>query len=190
MSILISKLSLRGIECVSRLSALCVLAVVGCSRPGSETAPAASVATAPVATAVTSSTVPAAEPPASVTSAVASAAPAAANAGAHVYGQTSHQIAAKPGEHFSVLLPASIGTPMKWRIDLAPDAAVLGLLGESYADAPPSDCADCTGYTGTRRFDLDAKAPGNVALDFSYRPLTQAKAPAEKQVHIDVRVSP
>ena len=79
---------------------------------------------------------------------------------------------------------------MKWCIDPGPDAAVLGLLDESYADAPPSDCADCTGYSGTRRFDFEAKAPGNVALDFSYRPLTQPKAPAEKQVHIDVRVSP
>jgi predicted secreted protein len=168
---------------VCSLFVLGALAVVACSRPGSDTAPASSVVSVPTATTAE----PASAPVAS------SAAPPSATATAsavNVYGQTTHQISVKPGARFSVLLPASIGTPMKWRIDPTPDAAVLSVLGESYADAPPADCADCTGYAGTRRFDFDAKAPGKVALDFAYRPLTQPKGPAEKQVHIDVSVAP
>ena len=152
-----------------------------CSRPGSNTAPAsgaASIASAP-------------EPPAASASAEvpAQAAPSAASAPS-VYGQATRQIGAKPGAHFSVLLPASIATPMKWRIDPTPDVAVLALLGESYADAPPADCSDCSGYAGTRRFDFEAKAPGKATLDFQYRPLTQPKAPPEQHVHIDVSVAP
>jgi predicted secreted protein len=171
---------------VGSLFVLGALAVVACSRPGSDTAPVSSAASVPTAT-----TEPTSAPVA------ASVAPSAASPGAtavasavNVYGQTTHQISVKPGARFSVLLPASIGTAMKWRIDPTPDAAVLSVLGESYADAPPADCADCTGYAGTRRFDFDAKAPGKVALDFAYRPLTQPKGPAEKQVHIDVSVAP
>jgi predicted secreted protein len=129
------------------------------------------------------------EPDAGAASPALSAPPSAPSAGSPAYGQTTRQINGKPGERFSVLLPASIGTPMKWRIDVTPDSAVLAVAGESYTDAPPSDCADCIGYAGTRRFDFEAKGPGKAALDFSYRPLTQPKAPAEKQVHIDVSVS-
>jgi predicted secreted protein len=171
---------------VAYFALLAALVSAACSRPGSNSAPASSAVSVPSATSTL-----APEPQASAAAPAASAAvPAAASAGNPVYGQASHQINSKPGEHFSVLLPASIGTPMKWRIDVAPDSAVLAVLGESYTDAPPSDCADCTGYAGTRRFDFEAKGPGKVPLDFSYRPLTQPKAPAEKQVHIDVSVAP
>jgi hypothetical protein len=172
-----SKLSICFIR---RASLLGVFAAVGCSRPGADTAPASSVLTAPGA--VVASGAPTPEPTPSAT-------PGTTSATNHVYSQATRQITAKPGERFSVVLPASIGTPMKWRIDPAPDAAILGVLGESYTDSPPSDCADCTGYAGTRRFDFEAKVPGKLALDFGYRPLTQPKAPPEKQVHIDVSVS-
>src|SRR6478736_54736 len=171
-------------SCAFALGAFLLFA---CSRPGANTSPASSAVSTPSAAEPEASSSSAPAP--AVSAPVAGGAQVAANTPA-VYAQGTRQISAKPGARFSVLLPASIGTPMKWRIDPAPESAVLSVLGESYADAPPADCSDCTGYSGTRRFDFEAKNPGKTVLNFEYRPLTEPKGPSEKQVHIDVSVAP
>ncbi len=160
---------------------LCTGFAWGCGRPGADSAPASSAPSA-------ASAEPAAKVVSPSTSVSEERAPA--SPGNAVYDETAQQITSKPGSHFSVLLPASIGTPMKWRIEPAPDPAILSVLAESYSEAPPSDCPGCTGYGGTRRFDFAAKSAGKLTLDFAYRSLTAAKGPAEKQVHLVVTVVP
>ncbi len=104
------------------------------------------------------------------------------------YDASTKAITAKAGTHFSLLLPANVTTPMKWRMQPAPDAAVLSVAGESYSDTPPADCAGCTGYPGTKRFDFDAHAAGKQTLHLSYGSLTDPKAKPEKELTIDVTV--
>ena len=125
--------------------------------------------------------------PSSVSSSAVATKPAGKTAPA-TYDVNTQSITAKAGAHFALLLPATISTPMKWRIQPAPDAAVLSVAGESYSDAPPADCAGCTGYPGTKRFDFDTHAAGKQSLHLSYGSLTDPKAKPEKELTIDVTV--
>ena len=156
-----------------------------CSKPspapvGPDSAvsvPSASEASAP-ATAV-----PAASAPSASAAAPASKAPETAS-----YDENTKAITAKAGSRFSLLLPANVSTPMKWRIQPAPDTAILIVAGERYAETPPANCAGCTGYPGTKRFDFDAHGAGKQTLHLSYGSLTDPKAKPEKVLTIDVTV--
>jgi hypothetical protein len=87
-----------------------------------------------------------------------------------------------------VALPANVTTPMKWRIEPEPDAAVLALADRRYADQPPADCAGCTGYGGTDSFTFETKGAGAATLHFRYLPL-RGEGPAQREVSIEVRVA-
>jgi predicted secreted protein len=116
--------------------------------------------------------------------------PSAAPASDRTYAEGAKSISAKPGERFAVALPANVTIPMKWRIEPAPDAALLKLLEEKYFDEPPMGCDGCTGYGGTRVFSFEARGAGKTTLHFALKPLTNPAAKAEKEVSIEVTVGP
>ena len=164
-------------------SALCCgFVLAACSKPSPTPVGPDSAVSVPSAAAPETAAPPASAPP---TMAAAKPAEKAAPA---TYDVNTKSITAKAGTHFALLLPATISTPMKWRIQPAPDAAVLSVAGESYSDTPPADCAGCTGYPGTKRFDFDAHAAGKQTLHLSYGSLTDPKAKPEKELTIDVTV--
>jgi predicted secreted protein len=156
-------------------SVLCAGALlVACSKPSPTPVGPDSAVSIPTAVEVTPPPPPSALPPAAEKAAT--------------YDANTKAITAKAGTHFALLLPATISTPMKWRMQPAPDAAVLSVVGESYSDTPPADCAGCTGYPGTKRFDFEAHAPGKQTLHLAYGSLTDPKAKPEKELTIDVTV--
>ncbi|HTQ07136.1 MAG TPA: protease inhibitor I42 family protein [Polyangiaceae bacterium] len=150
--------------------------LVGC-KTSPETAPPG--ASAPVAT-----TSPL---PGSAAPSASDAAPPAAS-GTHTYPASTTSISAAVGETFVVALPANITVPMKWRIEPAPDAKVLGVGDEKYVAEPPADCPTCTGYGGTRLFAFTAAGAGKATLHFALRPLTDPHGAAQKEVTIAVEV--
>ncbi|MEP7051522.1 MAG: protease inhibitor I42 family protein [Pseudomonadota bacterium] len=158
-------------------SALCAGALlIACSKPSPAPVAPASAASLP-SEAETAAPPPSSPPPATTaTEQVAS------------YDENTKTITAKAGAHFSLLLPANVTTPMKWRIQPTPDAAVLTLAGESYSETPPAGCAGCTGYPGTKRFDFEAHARGKQTLHVSYGSLTDPSAKPEKELRIVVTV--
>ncbi|MEO7032766.1 MAG: protease inhibitor I42 family protein [Polyangiaceae bacterium] len=154
----------------------CSALLAACSKPGPTAVGPDSAVSVPTATA------PAASPTSAPTpDAKAPEKPAA-------YDVNTKSITAKSGTHFVLLLPATISTPMKWRMQPPPDAAVLTLAGESYTEAPPTDCAGCTGYPGTKQFEFEAHAAGKQTLHLAYGSLTDPKAKPEKELSIDVTV--
>jgi predicted secreted protein len=132
-----------------------------------------------------------AELPAAVspTPSAASDGPAAATAAptSSTYDESVRSIEVAVGGSFVVALPANITTPMRWRIEPAPDTALLS-VSETYADTPPPVCKGCAGYPGTRSFSFEAHAPGKLTLHFAYRPLTDPKAAAEQELDVQVNV--
>lgn len=158
---------------------LCVLCagalLIACSKPSPAPVAPASAASPPSASEV-------AAPPRKLPTEAKASEPAPS------YDEHTKAITAKAGAHFSVLLPANVTTPMKWRIQPAPNAAVLTLAGESYSETPPTNCAGCTGYPGTKRFDFNAQGAGKETLHLSYGSLTDASAKPEKELSIAITV--
>lgn len=105
-----------------------------------------------------------------------------------IYDASAKTIEVASGARFIVALPANIATPMRWRIEPTPAVGVLSTPTESYHDAPPADCAGCTGYPGTRVFAFEALGVGKTTLRLVYRSLTDAKAKPEQEVVIEVTV--
>jgi len=145
-----------------------------------ETAPPG--ASAPTAATVVS------PPPAGPTVPTEATAAPVASPGAHVYADSTTSIQVAPGEHFSVALPANITVPMKWRLEPPPDPNLLGAGEDKYVEAPPADCATCTGYGGTRIFPFTAIGQGKVTLRFALRPLTDPHGTSQKDVTIAVEI--
>ena len=110
-------------------------------------------------------------------------------AAAKVYGETTKAIAAHPGDRFVVVLPGNITTPYRWRLVPAPDGVVVRLVDEKYADAPPPDCAGCTGYDGARSFTLEARAAGTTKLRFAYVNIATREERHERDLTVEVTVS-
>ena len=161
--------------------AVSLSALAGCrtSEPAQGAPPASATSVAPPIG--SASAAADAGPPPAAASAQASAPP--------LYDETSRSVDARAGDQFVVVLPANTGTPFKWRVEPPPDATVVTLVDRRYSDAPPKDCAGCTGYGGTDAFTFLASGAGTATLHFAYAHVGKHDSPPSKEVAIAVHVT-
>lgn len=160
-------------------------AVVACQRPLDEPAPTgAARPSVPSATAAA---------PAASSSRVdaPSTPPSASSAAPHgrVFDEATSSIAVKVGERFTVALPGSTSRPFEWKLGPAPDAAVVVIAEQGYAETPPPGCDGCGGYSGAFTFSFTATRAGTTQLRFVYARVAPPGAPPTKELTIAVRVS-
>jgi predicted secreted protein len=159
------------------MTALGVLAgvwVLGCKTSPETAPPGASAPTTQV------TAMPRTSPPAPATN--------SASPPARIYDASTTSIDVNVGDAFNVALPSNITVPMKWRVEPQPDPKLLAGGDDKYVEEAPPGCSACTGYGGTRLFPFAATGAGTVTLHFTYRPLSDAQGPAQKEVTITVNI--
>jgi len=111
-----------------------------------------------------------------------------AGGSAPVYDEAAQVIDAHPNDHFAVALKANVTTPFEWRLDPAPNPAVVSLSGHEYTDAPPPGCSTCVGYGGTDSFSFVATGAGETDLHFQYARVSKGDSPPARTLNVHVRV--